>query len=99
MRSSILNGAPYSRELEYLMHDQFSWWNTATDGEIIEEVEYIISLYYEAGHDNYECINEDINDYPPKYRKQVKATQDERKEELRELKAVLRFIKKKEAKQ
>ena len=95
MKTNILNGAPNSCELDYHISNDFNFWSKASDTEMVEEVKYIISTYYESGHNNYEGLNPDTDGVPLKYRNEAKKIQTERRKELRELKAVLKYAEKK----
>lgn len=91
----LLENAPCSDELDYQVSNDFNFWSKASNSEIVEEIEYIISTYYESGHDNYETLHPgDLNFTPLKYRKEAKKAQVERRDELKELKAVLIYVKK-----
>ena len=92
---NLLNGAPYSSELNYQTYNDFSFWSKASDTEKVEEIEYIISTYYESGHDNYEALHPDVDGAPLEYRKEAKGAQIERRKELKELKDVLVYAKNK----
>tara|TARA_R110000851_G_scaffold1038_1_gene3622 strand:+ start:1586 stop:1900 length:315 start_codon:yes stop_codon:yes gene_type:complete len=91
----LLENAPCSDELDYQISNDFNFWSKASNSEIVEEIEYIISTYYESGHDNYETLHPgDLNFTPLKYRKEAKKAQVERRDELKKLKAVLIYVKK-----
>ena len=90
----LLENAPYSSELNYQTSNDFNFWSKASDTEIVEEIEYIISTYYESGHDNYEALHPDVDGAPLEYRKEAKEAQAERRKELKELKAVLIYVEK-----
>jgi hypothetical protein len=96
MKSNILNGAPNSCELDYHISNDFNFWSKASDTEMVEEVKYIISTYYESGHNNYEGLYPDTDGVPLKYRNEAKKIQTERRKELKELKAVLRYVENKQ---
>jgi hypothetical protein len=89
----LLEDAPCSEELDYQISNDFNFWSKASDSEIVEEIEYVISTYYESGHDNYETLHP-IGVAPLKYRKEAKEAQAERRKELKELKAVLIYVEK-----
>ena len=60
---------------------------------MVSEIAYCISKYTEDGWDNYECLNEDYSWIPLKHRKKYELHQKQLKKELRELKALHKYLK------
>ena len=93
MKQETLGGQklPYSRELEYQMDNNPEFWRSnPTLDEQINELEFIISTYYDEDHAKGELMilaytNPSL--IAKTFQKQVK-------QELTELKAVLRYLKK-----
>ena len=87
----ILEKAPYSQEWESHIQDiNYEFTNL---GDMISEVAYCITKYTEDGFDNYECLNEDYSWMPTKPRKEYELHQKQLRKELRELKALHKYLK------
>jgi len=76
----LLENAPNSNELNFCMNETgFSIWSKMSFIEVIEEVEYIRSRYLEEGWDAYDEVQKGNKEYL---------------QELKELNAVMKHIKK-----
>ena len=76
----LLENAPNSNELNFCMNETgFSIWSKMSFVEVIEEVKYIRSKYLEEGWDAYDEVQKGNKEYL---------------QELKELNAVMKHIKK-----